>query len=322
MMLATVTTIRGVDRSFFTFLSHHIQRGADIMYVVLDEPSRDDWLAAEVRARPDLAAHVHIVPRDAALQQQIEGLDLYRASPDLFELSVVTRQRLHVALVNELAIAQGVDWLVHIDADELLVPYDGLGLRDYLATVPPQIIEVLFPVFEAMPHTDRFDDPFLEIFRFKKNPCYLSAEQLHRLRYELGRPQFYLGYASGKSAFRPKDMAPLRVPASVHLFSPSLSDPFVKFEEQGGPIVLHYPMVGFVQFMKRVSGFNFNRLNEYEVTSEDQETNLFAIARRLVAKGEIGALKEMYRRWVLYDDPVEIERLRSWGVLFERPYRP
>lgn len=320
MKIATVSTVRGVDRSFLTFLAHHAGSGVDRLYVVLDEPERDAWLVEAVRADGRLDGRVRFVPRDAVLQRRIEGFELYRASPDLFSLSVVTRQRIHVALVNELAVAEGVEWLIHLDADELIVPHGQRGLREYLAALPAEVVEVLLPNFEAMPHKERFDDAFLEVSRFKKGPYYLDEAQLQRLRRELGRPQFYVGYASGKSAFRPAAMAHRGVPTTVHLFSPSLEAAGVRVAERGGPIVLHYPMVGFAAFVKRVSGFNYNRLNEYEVESEDLEANLFTLAKRKVARGEIGALLGMYRRWVLYDDPAEIERLRGWGVIDERPY--
>ncbi|PRQ02407.1 hypothetical protein ENSA5_23340 [Enhygromyxa salina] len=314
-VLAIASTVRGLDLSYRSALAHHRALGFSRFYLFVDDPSEREDLA---RMLGDLGgAGLELIPRDAAHDAKAASSPLY-GDPQLpYARCVVTRQRINLAMVVELARRDGVDWLLHIDADELLAPPLGRELPEWLAERGPGYDELFFPNLEAVPQREEYDDPFVEVRTFKRSPYHLRKAQLDRLRYKHERQQFYVAYASGKSMFRPATIEPGAVPRSVHHFGPDLYAERVLIQDQlDGPTVLHYPMVGFMSFVRRVSGFNLDRVNQYEVLS-DNPNNLFRQARRALTEYGLSELRRFYRQWVLYADEAELDQLRRWGALHE-----
>lgn len=266
----------------------------------------------------DLAgAGLELILRDEAHDAWASGSSLYGDAEQPYDRCVVTRQRINLVRAVELARRDQVDWLLHIDGDELLAPPVGQSLVEWIEAHAADFDEVLFPNLEALPQREEYRDPFLEVHTFKRNPYHLSKRQLDRLRYKHERQQFYVAYASGKSMFRPATISSDAVPCSVHHFGPDLYDARVLIQDQlDGPTLLHYPMVGFMNFVRRVAGFNLHRVNQYEVLSQNPN-NLFRQARRALTEYGLGALRTFYREWILYEDEAELAELARWGALHE-----
>lgn len=72
---------------------------------------------------------------------------------------------LHVAVAIEMATRDSVDWLLHIDTDELMYPggNDGFSLQHVLASFDDEVDTVVFPNYESLPESDRIHDPFTEV---------------------------------------------------------------------------------------------------------------------------------------------------------------
>ena len=314
-VLAIASTVRGLDSSYRTAIAHHRALGFSRFYLFLDAPSeRDDVLAL----LGELAGpEIELIDRDAAHDAWASTSPLY-GDPELpYARCVVTRQRINLVRAVELARRDGVDWLLHIDADELLAPPLGQDLREWIAARADDFDELFFPNLEALQQQDDYGDPFVEVHTFKRNPYHLSKLQLDLLRYKHERRQFYVAYASGKSMFKPAAIEAGAVPRSVHQFGPDLYGPRMLVQDRlEGPTLLHYPMVGFVSLLRRVGGFNLDRVNQYEVLS-DNPNNLLREARRALTEHGLGALQEFYREWVRYADAAELARLHRWGVLHE-----
>ena len=66
----------------------------------------------------------------------------------------------------ELATKDNVDWLLHIDTDELMYPGGnaGFSLQKVLSTYADEVDTVVFPNYESLPETDKIRDPFTEVF--------------------------------------------------------------------------------------------------------------------------------------------------------------
>lgn len=69
------------------------------------------------------------------------------------------------AVAIEMATKDNVDWLLHIDTDELMYPGGSasFSLQDVLATFPEDVDTVVFPNYESLPESNRVHDPFTEV---------------------------------------------------------------------------------------------------------------------------------------------------------------
>ena len=67
----------------------------------------------------------------------------------------------------QLAAADGIDWLLHIDTDELAYPGGApeFSLQRVLAAYPADVDTVVFPNYESLPERDDVQDPFTEARR-------------------------------------------------------------------------------------------------------------------------------------------------------------
>ena len=75
-------------------------------------------------------------------------------------------QQLHAAGI-ELAAKDGMDWILHIDTDELVYPGGGpeYSLQRVLAGAPADVDTLVFPNYESLPERDDVQDPFTEVCR-------------------------------------------------------------------------------------------------------------------------------------------------------------
>ena len=72
----------------------------------------------------------------------------------------------------ELAAKDGIDWILHIDTDELVYPGGGAeySIQRVLASVPADVDTLVFPNYESLPERDDVQDPFTEVRHSHKRP--------------------------------------------------------------------------------------------------------------------------------------------------------
>ena len=65
----------------------------------------------------------------------------------------------------ELAAKDGIDWILHIDTDELMYPGGGAeySIQRVLSAVPADVDTLVFPNYESLPERDDVQDPFTEV---------------------------------------------------------------------------------------------------------------------------------------------------------------
>ncbi|KAH1031024.1 hypothetical protein J1N35_043198 [Gossypium stocksii] len=98
----------------------------------------------------------------------------------------------------------GMDWIIHLDTDELIYP---AGAREYslkqlLLDLPSDVDLVVFPNYESIVEQDDIKDPFGEVSMFKKNYDHLPKETYFGLYRETtrGNANYFLTYGNGKEA--------------------------------------------------------------------------------------------------------------------------
>ncbi len=64
-----------------------------------------------------------------------------------------------------MARRDGVDWILHIDTDELVYPGGApeFSLQSTLAALPADVDTLVFPNYESLPERDDVMDPFTEV---------------------------------------------------------------------------------------------------------------------------------------------------------------
>ncbi|WMV59147.1 hypothetical protein MTR67_052532, partial [Solanum verrucosum] len=126
------------------------------------------------------------------------------------ELFVKHTLNMEMAIV--MAREAGVDWIIHLDTDELMHPAgtSEYSLRRLLADIPEDVDMVVFPNYESSVERDDVKEPFSEVrylftvSMFKKNYDHLTKEMYFGNYKEAtrGNPNYFLTYGNGKSAAR------------------------------------------------------------------------------------------------------------------------
>ena len=146
-----------------------------------------------------------------------------------------------------------LDWLFHIDSDELIFPLVGSqepDISQFLGSLSKSIGRVIFPNYEAVP--ERLDnvDPFVDVTLFRRNHKHVGEEFYTKYKNIVKRdnPRNFLGYANGKSAARVlDDLRPVGVHNFEHIRSTGLKDLTL-----GDGVILHY---GFADYSRVIGRF-------------------------------------------------------------------
>ncbi|KAG6480467.1 hypothetical protein ZIOFF_063967 [Zingiber officinale] len=168
--------------------------------------------------------------------------------PCNYELFV--KQSLNMEMAIVMARDAGVDWIIHVDTDELIYPAGAreYSLRQLLSDVSSNVDMVIFPNYESSIERDDIKDPFTEVSMFKKNYDHLPKDTYFGLYKEAtrGNPNYFLTYGNGKSAARVRDF--LR-PNGAHRWHNYMKTPNeIKLEEAA---ILHYTYAKFSDLTSR-----------------------------------------------------------------------
>ncbi|ONK69143.1 uncharacterized protein A4U43_C05F19800 [Asparagus officinalis] len=213
-------------------------------------------------AKPDVSAVLESIPGVKVIYRTRELEDKQAKSriwnetwlagffykPCNYELFV--KQSLNMEMAIVMARNAGMDWIIHLDTDELMHPAGApeYSLRRLLADVPSNVDMVIFPNYESSIERDDVKDPFSEVSMFKKNYDHLPKETYFGLYKEStrGNPNYFLTYGNGKSAARIQDH--LR-PNGAHRWHNYMKTPNeIKLEEAA---VLHYTYTKFSDLTSR-----------------------------------------------------------------------
>lgn len=314
--IATVTTLKAPLAQTLEFVAYHLHRGVDHMYLFFDDPR--DPAFDQLRGEKQLTC----VPCDRAHWEAL-GVPA--------EAAVQARQQANATAAFNMVSAVNVEWLVHIDVDELL--HARGSLSRVFASAPPAADVILFPVKEALPQDWTYERPLREIDLFKYDPVQpwqvnsversplraswhrLQSHWLYRRRRMARRlaclhpsllAGYYLGYPFGKAATRTS--APVDAVGN-HLPALETGRP-LRIHARHGGTVLHFDCMGYAHWKTKWS----RRINDPSLFDldrlRDDRKRILDLFRDATERGE-AALRDLYAR--LYHLPLR-ERLVLRGL--------
>jgi hypothetical protein len=268
-----VTTVREPTEKVVRFVNYHLNVGVDHVHVFLDDPAdpfaavpRDPRVAVTrcdgahwERARRELEHGVLQGLRHCRGGRYLETLRQLRDR----ELGVTARQYLNASLALAEARSTGLDWLFHVDGDELI--HAPAGLKSELAGVPASVECVVFSTLEAVPEGDVRSDGFSEVTLFRSLSRFTlpSSPRVNRLvsraweacHATLGRLAgcgraffqggYFRGHAYGKIALRTAS------PAAGFMLHNAVSPRPLRVCRARGGRILHYDCVTFEDWAEK-----------------------------------------------------------------------
>ena len=325
MSAAIVTTLRGAGSALESFVRHHLAFGFGLLYLFFDDPL--DHGLAWARAAGD--SRVVVTERGPDLEAAWRRCAQYGYYAPHIEREVMARQCLNVEVAVQRALADNVDWLLHIDADELFHA-PGQDAPTHFGFLSSAGVErAVYPNLEAVPETEDIDDCFREVTLFKTNRNLLPGGRLDPAQERLVREvaQWPAGgfnfYSNGKSAAR---VRPGLVPDGVHRFHKTRFPRADQWHIAAGPPaverviadarILHYACCGFDAFHQkyRILGrFDDRWFGRIDIRNSIGDFHLQA--RDVVATGDVEAARTFYRERAMLRDPAAISALIEAGLL-------
>lgn len=255
-------------------------------------------------------------------------LSTFFFKPCNYELFV--KQTLNMEMAIVMAREAGMDWIIHLDTDELIHPAGTpeYSLRQLLSEVPGNVDMVIFPNYESSVERDNIKEPFSEVSMFKKNYDHLPKEAYFGNYKEAtrGNPNYFLTYGNGKAAARIQDH--LR-PNGAHRWHSYTKTPNeLKLDEAA---VLHYTYPKFSDLtsrrdrcgckptkddVKRCFMLEFDRAAFIIASTATEEEMLHWYRERVVWTDKALNLK-LLRKGILtriYAPMVIVEGLRESGI--------
>ncbi|CAL0310610.1 unnamed protein product [Lupinus luteus] len=230
--------------------------------------------------------------------------------PCNYELFV--KQSLNMEMAIVMARDSGVDWIIHLDTDELIHPAgtEEYSLSRLLSDVPRNVDMVIFPNYESSVERDDIKEPFSEVSMFKKNYDHLPKDVYFGNYGEAtrGNPNYFLTYGNGKAAARIQDH--LR-PNGAHRWHNYMKTPKeVKLEEAA---VLHYTYPKFSDLTSRRDrcGCKPTKEDVKRCFMLDFDRSAFIIASTATEE----EMHQWYRERVVWTDKTLNLKLMKKGIL-------
>ncbi|CAO2816204.1 unnamed protein product [Amaranthus hypochondriacus] len=250
--IAITTSTSGSLEQILPWMFFHKVIGVTTFYLFVEGKAASPKVSKVLESIPG----VKVIYRTTELEQKQARSRIWNETwlasffykPCNYELFV--KQSLNMEMAIVMARNDGVEWILHLDTDELIHPAGTreYSLRQLLLDVPKNVDMVVFPNYESSVERDDIQDPFSEVSMFKKNYDHLPKETYFGMYKEAtrGNPNYFLTYGNGKSIARIQDH--LR-PNGAHRWHNYMKTPNeIKFEEAA---VLHYTYSKFSDLTSR-----------------------------------------------------------------------
>lgn len=218
--IAICTTTLPPRASFNTWVDYHLQH-VDRIFLFIDGS-----MDAGTR-------NISVPPRMSVFANEDSGIEM--RSPN----DTMMMQSKNVEIALDLCRRENIDWLFHIDSDELIWSRS-TELKTYLGQLDNDISQVSFVNHEAAQCLEDVENCFTELHIFKRNgAAYLLPENDPR------RSCFFHAYGNGKSAVK---VDRCNSPNGVHQFWTTGGR---TYQESGSPCILHYPNPSYRDWLKK-----------------------------------------------------------------------
>ncbi|KAI4386543.1 hypothetical protein MLD38_004470 [Melastoma candidum] len=327
----TTSTSAGLEQ-ILPWLFYHKVIGVSTFFLFVEGKAASHDVSTVLETIPG----VKVIYRTRELEEQQAKSRIWNETwlssffykPCNYELFV--KQSLNMEMAIIMARDAGVEWILHLDTDELIYPAgtSEYSLRLLLSEVPGDVDMVIFPNYESSVERDDVKEPFSEVSMFKRNYDHLPKD-VYFGNYKdatRGNPNYFLTYGNGKSAARIQDH--LR-PNGAHRWHNYMKSPNeIKLDEAA---VLHYTYPRFSDLtsrrdrcgckptkedVKRCFMLEFDRAAFIIASTATEEEMLHWYRERVVWTDKSLNLK-LLRKGILtriYDPAVIVQGLRESGI--------
>jgi hypothetical protein len=330
-VVMTVKNERDVLRSNILF---HRHLGVERFYVFPDDDAEGTGESVAdldfVQVSESMSA-ARFLASESRRQLAERSRKLARAVEDA-ELQHTARQMLNAFVAMEKARERGIEWLLAIDADELVCPRieraEAGEFATLLDTVDPRTEQVRFRPLEIVQQDRSYRnvfgeavlfkrpdvrvarpvyDPFREKFkRFERKDVLFRRLSLSKIR----RFDWWYGHHEGKAVVRVDlDVVPL-----IHRFEGADGRNLTSGE---GGYLLHYFMYDVQDFIKKYRSYVKQPDRWVAGATIPYRKRLWRDLVNDPAFSE-DSIRSYYRRWIAFDE-VEVERLRNRSMTISVP---
>ncbi|ESQ44351.1 hypothetical protein EUTSA_v10006445mg [Eutrema salsugineum] len=247
----TTSTSAGLEQTLPWIFFHKVI-GVSTFYLFVEGKAASPNVSRVLETIPG----VKVIHRTKELEEQQAKSRIWNETwlssffykPCNYELFV--KQSLNMEMAITMAKDAGMEWIIHLDTDELIHPSGTheYSLRKLLGNISADVDIVIFPNYESSVERDDIKEPFSEVSMFKKNYDHLPRDVYFGSYKEAtrGNPNYFLTYGNGKAAARVQDHLRPNGAHRWHNYRKSPNE--VKLEEAA---VLHYTYPRFSDLTSR-----------------------------------------------------------------------
>jgi hypothetical protein len=206
-----------------------------------------------------------------------------------------------------------IDWLISIDADELVITDTSKvsRLKEFFKTVDTTIDVINFRPYEALQVETNYDNVFAELTIFKKTPKFKQKiDQIYKQHFnpftkKYIKFSYWYGQHMGKSAIRVNSTMEI-IPKNVHRYIFVDKTPVNSIDVIG---LLHYHIYDSKDFIKKFKNFA-NHPNTF--LSGNKVDHIKILFRDVVNSGvyDYNGLIKYFEDYIMFK-PSEVENLRK-----------
>lgn len=257
---AVVTTVADDPINIELFVRYHLEIGAEKVFVFLDDNNLTSFENLQNIEK------VKVFLRTPALMDNWKLISLHERaliSKDAAR-EVMYRQCMNFGIASAYARLEGIDWLLHLDGDELFYP-NGTDLAAFFRSLKQNNVGACrFLNYECIPQREELGHHFDECRTFKVNSFHYHGYEeagfnYHREQKEFieGTPwlqnKFFNFYANGKSATNLSEEFQI---IGVHCTVPDNGN--IHTAHKTDPLILHYPCSSFRSYKEK-----YKRLGDF-----------------------------------------------------------
>lgn len=248
LKLGIITTIADAADSIDAFIFYHQQIGFEYFYIFVDDND------PETLNKLSAYNNVHVFAKNQSLRQMWNQLssNMDPQKMQLIDQEVMVRQELNFNYGFQLAKQDGVDWVVHIDLDELFYP-NNHDLQDYFTELQfNHFRAVTYLNYESISTQLHSPNIYLSTDYFKVNYLrhkhwFYNSEQKAFIKENAWlKEKFFLYYQNGKSSV--STYGKHIIFYDVHSI---VGDGRRRLGTQDDPLILHYPCARLTDFVKK-----------------------------------------------------------------------